>query len=429
MNNKVNEKVILIVEDNPGDARLIREHILTEKLCFDTIHAASLSDACNLLSEHKVDAILLDLHLPDSSGLDTIKKIVSISPGIPVIVLTGLDDDELGAQAVRHGAQDYLVKNNLDGRILRKSLSYAFERQKMNAQIQIILNSTVDGVIIFDKNGKIRYQNFAAKIFSESCIESSIFTNFSELVWKQKTHDTLASSDVYLTCEVSDTVLNRTFELRRLNIDWEDKKDIALVYIHEITEQVMARDVLQKANIQLEESVNKRTAELQWANSALKTMGHCNSIISAASAEEEMLVNLCQQIVTNLNYPLVWIGFQDNSDNSVYKAVAWAGCDSDWFTVKQRDYQSIEKEFPAIVDCYHSGKAIIHNQENSTHYSLGMVLPLDLDGSKAILSFHAVEQNAFEYDESQLFNKLANDIAYGINSIRNQAERKSLQKQ
>jgi len=121
---------VLLVEDSPDDARLI--HVLlskTTEASFVVTHENRLGKGVARLKQDRFDVVLLDFSLPDSFGLDTFLSIHEADPRVPVIVLTSLDDDELAARAVREGAQDYLVKREVDTRLLVRSIRYAIARQ------------------------------------------------------------------------------------------------------------------------------------------------------------------------------------------------------------------------------------------------------------------------------------------------------------
>jgi PAS domain S-box-containing protein len=122
---------ILLVEDNPGDTRLLHE-LLKEApgLPSEVMHVERLAAAACVLSEHNIDLVLLDLSLPDASGLAALKRVHSLTPSTPIVVLTGLDDEELALRAVKEGAQDFLVKGRVDGPILSRSIRYAIERNR-----------------------------------------------------------------------------------------------------------------------------------------------------------------------------------------------------------------------------------------------------------------------------------------------------------
>lgn len=123
---------VLIVEDNPADVLLIKEYLSERKdMDFDISEASTLDSAISLIMHHDFDVILLDLFLHDSAGLDTVRKVITTSPDIPVIVLTGLQDEEVAVQAVRFGAQDFLEKQLLTPVLLYKSIIYAIERKRI----------------------------------------------------------------------------------------------------------------------------------------------------------------------------------------------------------------------------------------------------------------------------------------------------------
>ncbi|MEO7332290.1 MAG: ATP-binding protein [Minicystis sp.] len=126
---------ILLVEDNPGDARLLRELISEDRqMRTEVIHVEHLAKAFEVLaSSAGFDVILLDLSLPDARGLETVIKTSAFAPSVPIVVLTGLSDEELALSAVQHGAQDYLVKGLIDGPGLGRALRYAIERSRTDS--------------------------------------------------------------------------------------------------------------------------------------------------------------------------------------------------------------------------------------------------------------------------------------------------------
>jgi len=127
---------ILLVEDNPADSRLIADSLKhATSGTFDVRSAADLAQAAETLATCDVDLILLDLHLPDSQGLDTVANAKSITPGVPIVVLTGLDDADIGQAALQHGAQDYLVKGTLSTDALSRSIRYAIERHRIGEEV------------------------------------------------------------------------------------------------------------------------------------------------------------------------------------------------------------------------------------------------------------------------------------------------------
>lgn len=129
---------VWLVEDNPGDARLIQEY-LREVPTGGTIELRHLTSMHELASSDPLagcDLILLDLHLSDSEGLDTLRSCVEFRPGTPVIVLTGLESESIGINAVRSGAQDYLVKDDINPTVLSRAMTYAVERDRLSSNLR-----------------------------------------------------------------------------------------------------------------------------------------------------------------------------------------------------------------------------------------------------------------------------------------------------
>jgi diguanylate cyclase (GGDEF)-like protein/PAS domain S-box-containing protein len=123
---------VLLVEDNPGDARLV-EILLAEvgsSSGFEVSQAGRLDEALESLDRSDFDVILLDLSLPDSSGLETVDRMRAAVSQVPVVVLSGQDDEAVALQAVQSGAQDYLIKGQGDGELIARSIRYAIERQQ-----------------------------------------------------------------------------------------------------------------------------------------------------------------------------------------------------------------------------------------------------------------------------------------------------------
>lgn len=127
---------ILLVEDNPADACLVKEMLkdaATGGLAsfeYDIIHAGRLSEALKYLGSEGFSVMLVDLDLPDSRGIETFLAVHKAAPSVPVVLLTGLADEAMGVKAVKEGAQDYLVKGQVDENALVRAIKYALERHR-----------------------------------------------------------------------------------------------------------------------------------------------------------------------------------------------------------------------------------------------------------------------------------------------------------
>lgn len=129
---------ILLVEDNVGDARLV-EILLSESASsadFEVVHCGRLAEALERLEESAFEVVLLDLSLPDSSGLETVSRMRAAAPRTPMVVLSGQDNEEVALQALQGGAQDYLIKGQGDGDLIARTIRYAIERQRAEEALQ-----------------------------------------------------------------------------------------------------------------------------------------------------------------------------------------------------------------------------------------------------------------------------------------------------
>lgn len=154
---------VLVVEDNPGDARLVELYLHEDASSpFRVLKAERLASALGILASVSIDVVLLDLSLPDSFGMDTLDKLRAASPLVPVVVLTGTNDEALALQALRQGAQDYLVKGQGDGNLVRRAIFYAIERshaaialRRSESRFRTLFANAGIGVVLADVHGRM----------------------------------------------------------------------------------------------------------------------------------------------------------------------------------------------------------------------------------------------------------------------------------
>jgi diguanylate cyclase (GGDEF)-like protein/PAS domain S-box-containing protein len=164
-------KTLLVIEDNPGDMRLLRE-MLAGAGAFDAeiVHAQTMREGESALRKNPVDLILLDLGLPDAQGIEAVRRARFAAPRLPLVVLTGLDDEMVAERAMQEGAQDYLIKGQIETRALLRAIRYALERKSMEAalfrskkQAEVTLNCIGDAVVSLDTAGRVTFVNRAAE--------------------------------------------------------------------------------------------------------------------------------------------------------------------------------------------------------------------------------------------------------------------------
>jgi two-component system cell cycle response regulator len=201
---------VLLIEDNPGDARLIQE-MLAEGggTRFKLEYVDRLSIGMERLARGDIDIVLLDLCLPDSEGLNTLQRVLTASEELPIIVvLTGTDDEELAVQAIQAGAQDYLVKGQIDGRLLTRVIRYAMERQ----QIQMVLRSLalVDELTgLYNRRGFLKIGEQHVKLADRAKREMSLL--FVDLDHMKQINDTFGHQEGDQALIETAVILTKTF--------------------------------------------------------------------------------------------------------------------------------------------------------------------------------------------------------------------------
>lgn len=162
---------LLLVEDNPGDAMLVEERLgEARSVRFSVQRAKRLGQAVEVLRSEPFDLVLLDLGLPDSHGTDTLARLQEAAPRVPVVILTGYEDEAMALKALRMGAQDYLVKGPIDAQLLCRSILYAIERgqilhrlKESEDRFRKVLDEMDDAVMVLDDEGTVQFVNPAAQ--------------------------------------------------------------------------------------------------------------------------------------------------------------------------------------------------------------------------------------------------------------------------
>ncbi|PSB16614.1 PAS domain S-box protein [Phormidesmis priestleyi ULC007] len=193
---------VLLVEDSPADVRLLLEFLKEVPTNpFQVTQCDRLETALNNLTESRFDIILLDLTLPDSMGLETLVNIHRRVPAIPVVILTGLDDEVITLRAMQEGAQDYLVKGQVTGDLLARSMRYAIERQRAEQKIRqqaALLDITTDAILVRDLSHRIVYWNKGAERLFGWHAEEAIGKNANQLLYRKSSPQLREALDVVI---------------------------------------------------------------------------------------------------------------------------------------------------------------------------------------------------------------------------------------
>lgn len=215
---------VLLIEDNPGDARLIREMLISPNdVEFSLRTEESLADGLRAYAESGCDIVLLDLSLPDSFGTETLLNVLEHVSDKPIVVLTGFDDKTRGLQAVQMGAQDYLVKGAIDGKLLSRAIHYALERHVIESALRrseeeyrslindVFLNSDV-GVLILDREFRVVWVNEATERYFCLPRESMLGQDSRVLVEQQMS--CLVEDPEDFTRQILDSYSNDDYSVR-----------------------------------------------------------------------------------------------------------------------------------------------------------------------------------------------------------------------
>lgn len=237
---------VLAIEDSRAHLKLI-EYCLKEsdRVQFQLTPAVRLADGLERLNEGGIDIVLLDLNLPDSDGLDTLHSVSSHSPHVPIVVLTGLDDESVASRAVREGAEDYLVKGEFDSDLLVRSVRYAIARHRGKAKLQKALLDTqaietnlrnviagnVDGTIVVDNQGVIQFSNPAAQALFGRSAKELLQAPFGFPV------EDFSLSEIEIRRTNGQCV---PVEMRAVNVTWEGKPAF-LAMLRDLTAQKQAQ--------------------------------------------------------------------------------------------------------------------------------------------------------------------------------------------
>jgi diguanylate cyclase (GGDEF)-like protein len=241
----------LLIEDNPDDVELMKD-LFSEANCSLTgfVHADELSAGLEILAHNSFEIVLLDITLPDSYGPDTFYKLHDKIPETPIIVITGNRDEKLIGNLLQNGAQDYLIKGEIDPDSLMHSVRYAIERQRLlvslkhNTQeiqslresLEHIVSNNADAIMVIDQEGIIRFSNPAAAEIFNRRQETMIGSDFGFPIAAGKAMEL----DV-----VRKDGLSTTAELRAVEISWKNKPAY-LASVRDITEQKQRQNEIKR---------------------------------------------------------------------------------------------------------------------------------------------------------------------------------------
>ncbi|WP_276368884.1 PAS domain S-box protein [Chryseolinea sp. H1M3-3] len=271
------ERKMLIVEDNPGDLFLVKEFIKRTSLpTFEIFHADTVEKAVSLLKQNSFNLILLDLFLSDSEGISTFERIYPLSANAPVIVLTGLIDEKITSEALKKGAQDYLVKGDYDKKLLEKTIRYAIERK----QNQELLKQSEEEYKLLFENNPVPMWAYDVKTFKIVTVNASAILCYG---YTREEFSRLTIQDILPPENVVELLQNDS--LRKTGPWRHKRKDNSIIYV-----EIVSHDIVLGG-------VGSRLVAVYDVTERTKVEGHLRLLESViTNANDAVLVTEAQSI-------------------------------------------------------------------------------------------------------------------------------------
>ncbi len=481
---------VLLIEDNPGDARLFEEMLrnaeeLLQRVDFGQTtangsriyHEKRISDGLARLTDSDIDVVLLDLGLPESTGLDTLSTMVDATEFVPIVVLTGLRDEQVGIEAIQHGAQDYLVKDDVTSDLLVRSIHHAIERNRQerdrtrrHEQLKALntLNraltdaETADEVSEFvveaaaetlglpvtaialydDQEGDLRPSRMtddAAEVLRDTSIldigEGSGWKAFIENDTRRVSvpPDDGESPDHPLATELAIFPLSKhgVFITGATESGGFNATDF------EFGETVAGNVTATLDRVDRERELYEREQTLEAQNQTLERLNRVNDIIRTiaqslvqASTRQEIETVVCEQLADVGPYELAWVGERDAMAEELSPR-EFAGDErgflenvnlnvGDLPETQNPTAEAVKTREPQVVNNVVVDRSLGPWRQEALErgYHATIALPLSYENTLyGVLNVYAGESGVFNELEQTVLTELADTIAYAINAV------------
>ena len=480
---------VLLVEDNPGDVRLIEEMLRdAEKLLqrvavgastangLQVHHEDHLAASLEWLSETTVDVILLDLGLPDSTGLETLATMVEATELVPIVVLTGLRDEQIGIEAIQQGAQDYLVKDEVTSDLLVRSIHHAIERNRQERegvrrreQLEALNTLTRE---LMDAETPVEVSEYVVEAAEEVLalpITAIALYDDQEGVLQPSgmTTDAAKVVDTHSLLNVGSGTGWQAFtksDMRRIPFQ-RDGGDLTQPSVTELAIFPLARhgvlitgstttggfsttdfDFVETVvgnvkatfdRVSREQQLHEREQTLDKQNRTLERLSRVNDIIRniaqalvQASTRQEIEAVVCKQLADVGPYELAWIGEHDVTAEKI-TPLEWAGNEKGYLdstTIRMDDSpegqgptsQAVKTREPHVVNNILEDRSFEPWRRDALNrgYHATIALPLIYEDTQfGVLNVYAGQPGMFDNLEQAVLAELADTIAYAFNAV------------
>jgi len=426
---------VLLVEDEPGDAQLTQIALRQASLAgFAVTWVCSISEAQQQLAVSRFDVLLLDLSLPDSEGLETVRAARRVAKAIPIIILTGRDDTDFALKSLDAGANDYMVKGDFGHKGLARSVHYALHRMEMEANNRLLMNAistASSGIIITDREARIEWANPAFSRLTGYTLEEARGRRPAELV-KSGIQD-----NAFYAAMWQRILAGQIWRGELVN----RRKDGSLYHQELIISPVQdeSGEICHFVGIAQDISERRRAEmELARANRALRMLSDFNQALIRITDETALLREVCRIAIDVGGYRMAWVAYAEQDEAKTLRPMAHAGFEAGYIDLFQLSWADGEHGQRPVAIAIRTGKPClvrdIQGDPSFTFfldaalqrgYQAVIALPLGSEGKTyGALSVYAGEGNAFDDREAGVLNELANDLTFGIAALRSQAERK-----
>ena len=432
---------ILLVEDNPGDARLIQALLDDANIgVYELTMVERLRDAIDRLAKQRFEAVLLDLGLPDSDGLDSVRRIREHARESPIIVLTGQTDASVGLEAVKSGAQDYFRKGDVQGNLLAPALRFAIERQRLLNDIEARTRALSES--------ESRFRAFMEASPAAICVKDhdARYTYANRELGRRMG---IAPEDLIgriardcFPADIADRAREQDAEVLHEGrvFRFELSLGVGQAGTHQLVTKFPIRDTsgeitsLGMVSIDITEQKTAETALLR-SNRSLRTLSACNEALVRSVDEHHLLDEICRCISEVGQHPLavVFLG-RDGAEGALVVA-SRSGSATGWLDDWNVDVEGVDCPIRAahrtnrikMVDFTggEAAEAACMAAARKSGLASAILLPLAREGMPlGVLGVFSDETGRFDETEISLMEELAGDLAFGIHTRRLDERRK-----